>query len=404
MDKSIGKTHTSTAGGLNCLIMPFQVWKLGMILGLLWCLSATVCGADLPIRQVIIDKQGPERPYAKIAGDFNGDGFSDIAIGGAKGPLVWYSYPTWNKMLVAQGGYQTVEGEAADIDNDGDQDIVMGGIIWYENPGAANHSAAKPWTAHRVAQLRTHDVEVGDLDGDGKLDIVTRDQSSFGKPSGNKFQIWRQESADSWAGREIACPHGEGIKLSDLDRDGDLDIVIGTRWYENNGNILQGPWAEHIYSSTWTQADVEVQCCDLNGDGRLDIVLTPAELKGSIYRMSWFEAPADAKRPNWREHVIEKDQETIVHALGVADMNNDSRPDLVIAEMHQGADPDEVRVYLNQAGASKWTRQVVSTKGSHDIVLVDIGADGDIDIIGANHAGAIQAIHLWENLTRNPPK
>jgi len=373
--------------------------KIHIVVAMICWLAATTFADVLPVRVVTVDKKPPERPYAKIVADFNGDGLPDIAIGGAKGPLVWYAYPTWKKSLVAEGGYQTVEGEPADIDKDGDQDIVMGGIVWYENPGPKGQSAARPWTAHRVAQLRTHDVEVGDLDGDGKLDIVTRDQSSFGSPSGNRFHVWKQQTPDEWSGLEVECPHGEGIKLSDLDRDGDLDVVIGTRWYENTGDILKGPWTEHIYSTSWKHADTEVQCRDLNNDGRLDIVLTPAELRGDMYHISWFEAPKDAKSPNWPEHVIEKVQETVVHSLGVADMNNDGKADVVIAEMHQGADPDEVRVYLNQGGGLKWTREVLSTTGSHDIVLADIGADGDVDIVGANHAGSFQAVQLWENLT-----
>jgi hypothetical protein len=273
----------------------------------------------------------------------------------------------------------------------------MGGIVWYENPGPA---AQQPWRAHRVAQVRTHDVEIGDLDGDGQLEIVSRNQSSFSNPSGDRFHIWRQQAPDTWSGREVACPHGEGIQLCDIDRDGDLDVVIGARWYENTGDILQGPWTEHVYSTSWTHPDTEVQCRDLNNDGRVDIVLTPAELKGHRYRIAWFEAPEDAKHPDWPEHIIEADQETIVHALGVADMDLDGKPDVVVAEMHQGDDPDEVRVYLNQGGGLTWQREVLSTKGSHDIVLADIGADGDMDIVGANHAGNIQAVHLWENLTR----
>ena len=378
--------------------------EICMAAAMICCLAVITYADELSVRRVTIDKQPPERPYAKIVADFSGDGLPDIAIGGAKGPLVWYAYPTWKKRLVAEGGYQTVEGEAADIDNDGDQDIVMGGIVWYENPGAMDQSADRPWKVHRVAQVRTHDVEVGDLDGDGRLDIVTRNQSSFSNPSGNRFHVWKQQTPDKWSGLEVECPHGEGIKLSDLDRDSDLDVVIGTRWYENSGDILKGPWAEHIYSTSWKHADTEVQCHDLNNDGRLDIILTPAELKGDMYRISWFEAPEDAKIPNWPEHVIEQVQETVVHALGVGDMNNDGKSDVVVAEMHQGGDPDEVRVYLNQGGGLVWKKQVLSTTGSHDIVVTDIGADGDLDIVGANHAGSLQTVQLWENLTSTTGK
>ena len=98
--------------------------KIHLVAIMVCLLAATAFAAPLAVREVVIDKHPPERPYTKIAADFNGDGLPDIAIGGANGPLVWYAYPSWTKRLVAEGGYQTVEGEAADIDSDGDQDIV----------------------------------------------------------------------------------------------------------------------------------------------------------------------------------------------------------------------------------------------------------------------------------------
>ena len=86
--------------------------------------------------------------------------------------------------------------------------------------------------------------------------------------------------------------------------------------------------------------------------------------------------------------------------LEIADMNDDHTLDVVVAEMHQGADPDEVRVYVNDDHGLRWTRQVLSRTGSHDIVVADIGSDSDNDIIGANHGGDFQPVELWENLTK----
>ena len=76
--------------------------------------------------------------------------------------------------------------------------------------------------------------------------------------------------------------------------------------------------------------------------------------------------------------------------------NTDTVLGLVRASEERG---DEVLLYLNVSGGEKWTRQVLSTKGSHDIVLTDIGGDGDLDIVGANHGGDYQNVELWENLT-----
>lgn len=357
-----------------------------------------LAGQQIAFDKVTVDPQPPNNPWVKVLGDFNLDGQIDIAVGGSRGPLVWYESPTWERHVVAAGGYATVDGEAADIDSDGDPDIALGGVVWYENPGRDQVTGGKAWKLHRVGNLRSHDIEVADLDGDGKLDMVTRDQSSFGNPAGNQIQIWKQERPDRWTRRNLDCPQGEGLKLGDVDLDGDPDIVIGARWYQNDGEILTKRWPEHIYTSKWTHPDATVSFGDLNGDGRGDIVLTPAELKGDSYRIAWYEAPSDVTG-EWKEHIMEREQETVVHAVEVADFNGDRMLDVIVAEMHQGADPDEVRIYINQANAQSWFRQVISTMGSHDVAVADIGADGDTDIVGANHGGSHQALELWENRT-----
>ncbi|MFC1607248.1 FG-GAP repeat domain-containing protein [Candidatus Latescibacterota bacterium] len=357
--------------------------------------SQVASSSEPVFRHEVIDADGPVNPWAKITGDLNGDGYEDAIVGGRVGPLVWYEWPSWKKHVIADGGYATVDGETGDIDGDGDLDVIMGGIVWYENPGSSADSASGRWKSHRVADHPTHDVEVGDLDLDGDLDIVTRDQSEFRHDAGNEIHVWIQTGTDSWTEQVITCPHGEGIKLTDLDRDGDLDIVTGGIWYENTDRSLSDGWPVHTFATFHKNA--AVQTVDFNGDGRIDVVLAPSELRGQYYHISWFEAPSDPKSGGWTEHAVTGEIECVVHALEVADVDCDGTSDIIAAEMHQGDDPDKVSVYLNNNEGRSWTEQVISTKGSHLIRIADFGNDGDIDIIGANHGGSFQQVEYWEN-------
>ncbi len=372
------------------------IWRLSTILLILMGLGVGA-EAEVRFRHRIIDENGPKDPWAKIVADINADGYPDVIVGGQKGPLVWYAWPDWSKATITSGGYRTVDGEAGDMDVDGDLDIVMGGLLWYENPGPAGNPASDSWAVHHVADHPTHDLELADLDGDGDLDIVTRDQSEFGQKAGNKIYIWRQEAADQWTRRVLDCPHGEGLCLADLDRDGDADIVIGGLWLENVQDIIDGPWPTHEFAQWHPNATVQV--ADVDADGRLDVVLSPSELKGNWYRLSWFEAPDDPRQGNWSEHVLAKRIECVIHGLVTADFDGDGAIDVAASEMHQGEDPDEVAVYLNRNRGRSWEKQVLSTKGSHYIQATDLGSDGDADLIGANWSGPYQPIEWWENLT-----
>ena len=346
--------------------------------------------AAFKVRLQVIDTGQVLNPWAKMIGDVDGDGSKDVIIGGQNGPLVWFRNPDWDLFKIVDGGYSTVDGEAGDIDQDGDIDLVMGGLFWYENPGDLAEDPNKTWTTHQIAEHPTHDVELADINNDGFMDVVTRNQSDFGTLKGNTIHIWTNNPGEDWTQEILECDHGEGLRVADLDNDGDTDVVGTGFWFENRAGES---WERHDFAQWHASSNLAVG--DINGDSRPDVVLTPSELAEQYYRISWFEQPDNVFSDQWTEHSLVDTVECVIHGVEVGDFNQDGALDISYSEMHQGQDPDEVVVLINLGSGQGWDRTVLSTKGSHSIQVDDIDGDGSPDILGANWSGDYQPIELW---------
>jgi hypothetical protein len=350
---------------------------------------------------VIIDSLAPREPHCKAIGDIDGDGFIDVLAASSTDyteGLFWYCYPAWEKHNIHPGSF-TTDMQVGDIDGDGDLDVIIpkgkwkgGSVWWYENPRPSGDPSRGPWKEHFVGNAGAHDVEVADLDGDGKLDVVVREDTST---------VFFQNSPDSWSKVGLCVRPTEGTSLGDIDGDGDPDIAINGLWLENplpSGNPRTAPWVEHTYAA---HAPVQsgVHIADINNDGRADILLAPSE--SAHGRLAWYEA-LDSKTGSWTEHVIDADI-SYDHTFKTGDMDKDGTLDIITAEMHQSPAPHRVSIYFNVRGNGlEWSKQIVATTGSHNIRVGDIGDDDDLDIVGANWSNAAEngaPIEMWENLS-----
>ena len=382
-----------------------------------FCFVVPAFSGQIQFEHVVIDKDAIGH---REVGDIDGDGFNDIAAVDTAKPehlIVWYKYPDWKKYTITDisefsdyKAYRSCDMELADIDGDGDLDLVGrigkpkgqrdGVNCWFENPKPSGDPASDKWQRHDIGKsFYVKDLEVVDLNGDGKLDVISRAVNT-------KVHIYLQEDS-SWKERVVNITHHDGMDTGDIDRDGDPDIVLNGYWLETPDDPSTGKWVKHDFDDKWyTQKTGEkgqwydnnskVVVVDMNGDGCLDIVINNAENKG--FPVSWYQAPVDPKNGKWIEHVI--GQVDKCHSLKIADFDNDGDLDVLAGEMPNFPEeaPHPVLVFINLGNALEWEQQLLANYGNYSADIGDIDNDGDIDIIGLrNHKTA--PIEMWRNKT-----
>jgi FG-GAP-like repeat len=354
------------------------------------CFPTNGLASNEPFALITVDPG--QAPWGNDFGDLDGDGFLDAVEGGGYSlgsNVYWYQYPGWTKYQIGSiGGGDDVQ--VVDVNRDGAVDVVVNGgpILWYENPRGSGGDPKGAWNSHTIdSGVTAHDLCVRDVDADGKVDVLVRGE--FGPT-----YLYLQGNGSSWT--RIPMPDAEvvhqGSALGDLNGDGRVDIVQNGYWLEQPPNPVSGTWVKHTIVSF---PSCSVAVGDLNGDGRLDVSLAVSE--AGVGSLAWFEAPSDPVNGTWIRHDIDNVED--VHRHFLIDADRDGDLDIVFAEMHQSGSR-RVGIYWNQGAASSFDLQVLATTGSHNIAVGDFDRDGDIDILGANWSTAAPDggdIRIWRN-------
>jgi hypothetical protein len=336
-------------------------------------------------REVLVDGDQLRRPWGKALGDIDGDGLADALAGLEGGPISWYRFPDWERTPIGgtRGGDDLL---VADVDGDGAPDVVTNGgdIAWYRNPHGTAAAPGAGWQANAIQPgIKGHDLVAADMDRDGHLDIVSRQE--FGLTS-----VFLQRPGGSWRRIDLEeSQGGTGLAVGDINGDGRLDVVENGHWLEQPPSPTQ-PWPRREFAA-WEPTSA-VAVADMDGDGRQDIMLSVGAGQGSIV---WFRNPGPPHGLGWDEHRV--GQADFVHRFHLADMDGDGDLDVAFAEQKEARDP-KVGVFVNRGGGRSWDLSVVARAGAHNIALGDAGADGDLDILGADWAGDTR-LKLWENLS-----
>ncbi|MDD5688212.1 MAG: FG-GAP-like repeat-containing protein [Elusimicrobia bacterium] len=358
------------------------------------------------------------RWFGIAAADMNNDGYKDIVSG-----KYFYKNPAgdmtgnWTRTIFPVNVDASL---VTDVDSDANADVIAfglnssftpnPGVYWLEKTGAGDTTG--DWTAIRVVpntkipptlHSQSQGMKMAQIIPGGREEIVIAagDPANPGTVKGRVYYIQiplvNPQTPDSWQVTEISNSNNtQGISVGDIDGDGDIDVA-GVKsdnqtvvWWENPYPATNGNWIEHTIGNASPLSTISgsdgadrVELADLNGDGRLDLVMTDEVWDGSnpnreTSRTYWFTCPADPKTAtNWgNSNEIVKQAST--NSLGVADLDFDGDIDVVTGEVYGNK---EISIWENN-GTGSFTKNLLLTKETHNSAyLSDLDGDGDLDMV-----------------------
>ena len=294
-----------------------------------------------------------------------------------------------------------------DFNGDGWADILVIGFpgqaaFWYENPKGAEG----PWAKHVAWDVVDNESPMfTDLLGNKKPVLVCNSNGFFGYAQPDP-----KDPNAKWAWHAISPKGGwqrftHGIGVGDVNGDGKPDLLEAGGWWEQPKTLDGDPvWTKH--EAQFGSGGAQMYAYDVNGDGKADII-TSLEAHG--YGVVWFEQTNDGGAQGWTKHLIvgkteEENPQGVhfsqPHALWLQDMNGDGLLDIVTGKRFwahgPGGDPEPNATPVlywfelkRGGGQASYTAHLIddTTGVGTQVMAGDINGDGKPDVLVGNKKG-----------------
>jgi hypothetical protein len=275
----------------------------------------------------------------------------------------------------------------ADVNGDGRPDLVVANAD-DQTVTVRLADPAKPGFFQPAIVLPTPgrtplDVAVGDLNGDGLMDIVVAASGA------NSVLVFTQTTSGTFSAPVAYAVGGDpqAVTVADLDNNGLADIAVATA--ANTVSVLlqttAGVFAPAVDYATGVQP-IAIKAADLNGDGKLDL-LTANYGAATTPGNQGLSVLLQGATPGTFAAPVNYITEYCATALAVGDLNGDGKPDVAVACQGLPGSPGAVSVFLQDATTPGALRPAVNYPGAYGpmgVAIADMDGDGHPDLVLAD--------------------